>query len=170
MSLGQIGLSNFYCYKNSYTVLQWLILNFFLFSLIFFNFLHISFYFVFPFFFLAIAKISLKRKKSFKVETLLRMYIQLMISLLQAHVVTIYYNLLLLCLGLIFCLCLLYIYHMSYTMKFNSQKCCNFFLLNFHFISNTSDAIFFFRFSVCMPSKLPYVLQIESCCHNCKFK
>ena len=72
----------------------------------------------------------------------LRMYIQLMVSLLQAHVVTIYYNLLLLCLGLIFCLCLLYIYHMSYTMKFNSQKCGNFFLLNFHFISNTSDAIF----------------------------
>ena len=57
MSLGQIGLSNIYCYTNSYTVLQWLILNFFLFSLIFLNFLHISFYFVFPFFSLQLQKI-----------------------------------------------------------------------------------------------------------------
>ena len=62
-----------YIYRctNSYTVLQQLILKFFLFSSIFLNFLQISFYFVFPFLFLAIAKISLKRKKSFKVETLI---------------------------------------------------------------------------------------------------
>ena len=61
-----------YIYRctNSYTVLQQLILKFFLFSSIFLNFLQTSFYFVFPFLFLAIAKISLKRKKSFKVETL----------------------------------------------------------------------------------------------------